>query len=110
MKPGKTRIRMAIALISLLITVTTAYAWERGRPVTPYGDFCPRCSRYGKCRFILNNQEASKALNDYYRKKGLSVKIKQRKGRFIKAVILDNGRIVDTIIFDRHSGRIRSIY
>ncbi len=36
--------------------------------------------------------------------------IEKEKGRFIKARIMDNGKVVDVIIFDRRTGRIRSIY
>jgi hypothetical protein len=40
----------------------------------------------------------------------LDFEIVNSKGRFIKALIKDGEKIVDTSIFDRHSGRIRPVY
>jgi hypothetical protein len=49
-------------------------------------------------------------LRDYYNKKGLNVEIRKKGGRFIRARIYDKIGTVDIIIFDRHTGRIRSIF
>ncbi len=43
-------------------------------------------------------------------KKGLKISIGKARGRFIKARVEDKGKVVDVIIFDRRTGRIRSIY
>jgi hypothetical protein len=59
---------------------------------------------------MLTSREAEQALEHYFGKKGLDFEILNNRGRFIKAIIKDNDTVVDTIIFDRHSGRIRSIY
>ncbi len=98
-----------MAVIILLIGYP-ASAWLMDRPVTPYGDFCPRCGNYGMCKFMMSPEEAEKAMMDYYNKKGFEVEVGKVKGRFIKARIKEKGRVVDTIIFDRRTGRIRSIY
>ncbi|MBI4844762.1 MAG: hypothetical protein HY809_10695 [Nitrospirae bacterium] len=78
--------------------------------ITPYGDFCSFCSKYGTCESQLSDQTAVRAIYDYYSKKGLNVFIEKKRGRFFKARIMDNDDLVDVIIFDRRTGRIRSIY
>ncbi|RMG69367.1 MAG: hypothetical protein D6710_08970 [Nitrospirae bacterium] len=83
---------------------------DEKRPVTPYGDFCPNCSRYGFCKFNLSIEEARKALEDYYKQQGLSVRIEKSMGRFIRATVFREDKAVDRIILDRRTGRIRSIY
>ncbi len=101
-----------IVSVSLLcFSVSDTYAWPRGKPVTPYGDSCPKkCVDYGTCNTVMTDYDAEKALKDYYNRKGLSVMLEKRGERFIRARIYDEIGIVDIIIFDRRTGRIRSIY
>jgi hypothetical protein len=107
----KYRSLLFIILITFLTLLpTTVVAWQREKMITPYGDFCRRCSKYGVCPRMLSIEESVKALEEYYGKKNLKAIIKSAKGRFVMAEILDNGRVVDRIIFDRKTGRIRSIY
>lgn len=108
----KTGYMKAIGIITalFLILISSAFAWEHDKPVTPYGDFCPRCSKYGNCKSTMSHDEAKKALIEYYHKKGLGVVLEKKRGRFIRAKIIDKDQTVDVIIFDRRSGRIRSIY
>ena len=94
----------------LMGSLSGVYAWQHGKPVTPYGDFCPRCTEYGICKSILSHEDARKAMLDYYNKKGLSVELEKKTGRFIRARIKHRNEVVDVIIFDRRTGRIRSIY
>lgn len=100
-----------IISILLLMPFSTVFAWPEEIPVTPYGDFCPVYnSHYGIHRFILSPEDAEKSMVNYYHKKGLSVEIENIRGRFIKAKIKDKDKVIDVIIFDRQTGRIRSIY
>jgi hypothetical protein len=100
-----------IGMMSLLVLlVSIVPAWPQGKSVTPYGDFCPQCGKYGTCQTIMTDFDAEKALKDYYGKKGLNVEIEELGKRFIKAKIHDKEGVVDVIIFDRETGRIRSIY
>lgn len=98
------------ALFVFLSPLSEAYAWRNNMPVTPYGDFCPRCTDYGTCKSTMGHDDARKAMLDYYNEKGLSVEIVNKNGRFIKAKIKEKDKVVDVIIFDRRTGRIRSIY
>ncbi len=93
-----------IGLIYLLATQALA------GPVTPYGDFCPKCSRYGYCRRPLTRAESIEAIRDYYRRKGLETRIVQFRGRFIMVNVYKDKKLVDTVIFDRRTGRLRSVH
>jgi hypothetical protein len=100
-----------ILIVSLLcLSVSGVLAWPQGKQVTPYGDFSPQCGKYGACNTIMTDYDAEKALKDYYNKKGLNVEIGKKGGRFLRARIYDKTGIVDIIIFDRQTGRIRSIF
>lgn len=102
-----------IASSVLLFVSVAVHAWpgEKSMPITPYGDFCLRCSHYGVCKAPMSLEVARKAIRDYYHQKGFDTEIENIKGRFIKAKIKDDmGKVVDVIIFDRRTGRVRSIY
>jgi len=103
-----TRIILTASLF--LILGAGAYAGHDGKPVTPYGDYCSRFNHYGMHRERLDQDQIRKALYHYYKSKGLNIMLINTRGRFIKAHIMDGKRVVDTIIFDHYTGRIRSIY
>lgn len=92
----------------LLSSGFPAHAWED--TVTPYGDYCKECTNYGTCKNPLPPKEAIVAIETYYRHKGYAVGKVQHKGRFIEAEIYEGNRLVDKVLFDRKTGRIRSIY
>ena len=71
-----------ILIISLLLLgpSSAAYSEHSRRNVTPYGDFCPQCTKYGTCKDSMSHDEARKAMFDYYHKKGLAVEIEHKKG------------------------------
>lgn len=99
-----------LGLVLLLGPLSAAHSEHKRRHVTPYGDFCPQCTKYGTCKSSMTHDEAKKAMLDYYHKKGLLVEIENKKGRFIKAKVKDRDNVVDVIIFDRKTGRVRSTY
>ena len=101
---------IVIVPVLFLIMLNEAVPGSNEKPVTPYGDFCKRCSEYGNCKSTMSHEEAKQALIEYYHNKGLGVQLEKKRGRFIRAKIRDNDNVVDVIIFDRRSGRIRSIY
>ena len=98
------------AFLLALILSAPVFASAGHNNKQPYGDFCNRVSHYGMHKHMLGIKDVRKSLNHYFGKKGLDFEIVKDKGRFIKAVIKDNKNVVDTIIFDRHTGRIRSVY
>jgi hypothetical protein len=93
----------------LLLTIQTAVSAE-DNSVTPYGDYCKDCTIYGTCKEVITPRDAVIALDRYYRLKGYRVGTIYHKGRFIEAEIYKNNRQVDKVLFDRKTGRLRSIY
>jgi hypothetical protein len=80
------------------------------RVITPYGDFCPLCTTYGMGRKAVGMNQALEAMTAYFKSKGLDIKNVKGHGRFLKAEVFHQGVLVDKILFDRRTGRIRSIY
>jgi hypothetical protein len=96
-------------VVTLIIILTLSSAVHKNKHITPYGDYCSVTSHYGMHHGMLSNEQIEKALKHYFGKKGLDFKIINNKGRFVKAHVKSDDKVIDTIIFDRHSGRIRSI-
>jgi hypothetical protein len=92
-----------------LIILSGSYAWA-GENITPYGDFCTQCTTYGAGKEMLTPDEAVKALEKYYGNKGCQLGAVSYKGRFVEVEIFKDGRNIDKVLFDRKTGRIRSIY
>jgi hypothetical protein len=90
--------------------VSGADALHEKEKITPYGDYCSRMSHYGMHKSIIDLKHAEDALKHYYDEKGLDVEVVSREGRFIKVHVKDEHAVVDTIIFDRRTGRLRSVY
>jgi len=100
---------MAFVSIFLLFSFATI-ASAGGKWITPYGDYCGACITYGICRDVLPPNVALKALNKYYGEKGYRVGAVHLKGRFMEAEIYKKDVKVDKVLFDRKTGRLRSIY
>ena len=99
---------LSMTFLVLLVTVTVAFgASDRS---TPYGDYSQRSSAYGTCKENLPPQDAERALRGYFGSKGLKATNLRHKERFIEAEIYRNNRMVDKVLFDRKTGRIRSTY
>jgi hypothetical protein len=78
-----------------------------------YGTYCPgiREKRYGERKAVRTEGEARRELRKYFSPgRGAIGEIKDR-GFFFEVEIKDkDNRIVDKVIIDKRSGRIRSIY
>ncbi len=96
-----------LTLVVILVFFGIAYAQT---PDTPYGDFCPKCSKYGVCPELLSVEEAREAVESYFKGKGISVGKIRGHGRFLKIRLIKDNDLLDVILFDRKTGRIRSIY
>lgn len=101
---------MFLALILFFSGSINVMAFHVQEKVTPYGDYCSRMSHYGMHKSIIDIKHAEEALKHYYGEKGLKIKIISREGRFIKVEVSNENDVVDTIVFDRRTGRVRSIY
>lgn len=108
-------IKRLLMTVVFLLSISAAgmsdiHAFDRGNSVTPYGDFCKHVNHYGMHKSIIDVHQAKDALHHYFGEKGLNVEIESDQGRFLKAKIRNEGQLVDIIIFDRRSGRVRSIH
>jgi hypothetical protein len=99
-----------LILIFFLSAFTVVSAFPPDKKITPYGDYCTIHSHYGRSKSFHTFKQAKEALKHYYSKKGFEVNIISSKKRFINAHVMKEDEVVDTIVFDRHTGRIRSTY
>jgi hypothetical protein len=80
------------------------------KETVPYGDNCPLCGEYGYCSKPPTHEEAANALKSYFGKRGLNVMVLKQKDRFLEVEVYRNGTLVDRVLLDLRTGRIRSIY
>jgi len=76
----------------------------------PYGDYCPKCSKYGVCPAFLSVEESIEAVKSYFAGEAVSIGRTRGKGRFLKIELIKDDKLYDVILFDRKTGRIRTIY
>jgi len=105
--------RIVMTLILLSILTAGLYAEEEKKaagkkPAITYGDYCE--SPYGYCDREMTMQQAHQALRVFFKKRGLHPVVRAHMGRFVKADIYDGPYLVDSIILDRRTGKMRSIY
>lgn len=98
----------AFAHVDKVFSQPPHYEW-RGK--TPYGDYCPMQGWYGARKPVKTAKEAKRILREYFKSDAAVIgDIKERRW-FFKADIKDrNNNIVDIVIVDKRTGRIRSIY
>lgn len=103
--------KILLTIILSIMIALPAFAEEgMGNKIVPYGDYCRNCSIYGGCKTQLEFGESMKAIKIHFEELGLEVRVVKHRGRFVIADILRHGRPVDKIIFDRKTGRVRSVY
>ena len=87
---------------------TAVYAADTGE-VSPYGD--TKSGEYGEKRTVQNAADAMEVLKEYFSKKDVRIgEIRERKLYFEADILDNNNRVVDKVIVDKRTGRIRSIY
>jgi hypothetical protein len=99
-----------ITVVILVFMVSAGASQAFPEYITPYGDYCREYNRYGSCGEAISPQKAMQAIDRYYREKGYRIRTFTPRGRFIEADIYKNDRQVDKVIFDRKTGRLRSVY
>ena len=98
--------KLTIFLFSIFIS-THVYAGQEY--ITPFGASCPSCATYGYCQRTLTNFQAENNLREYYERKGLNVAVVKQFGRFLEANVYKKDALVEKIILDRRTGRIKPI-
>lgn len=104
------RIISRSALTAFLLLSAVSFSSGAQGPVTPYGGYCKDCAVYGACRESIPLREAIQALRKFYEGRGYRLGHVVFRGRFIEAEVLQDNRHIDKVIFDRKTGRIRSMY
>ena len=100
--------RVIYLIILLFLLPPTSHAADER--ITPYGDYCKDCTIYGTCRELIPPREALIAIERYYGERGYRLGTAYYRGRFVEVEIYKDARRVDKVIFDRKTGRLRSIY
>jgi len=92
------------------IAQSRKHEW-RGR--TPYGNYCsgPERGWYGERKEVKTSGEARVILQRYFKNRGVVVgDIKERKGFFEAEIRDENNTLIDRVIVNKRTGRIRSVY
>jgi hypothetical protein len=79
----------------------------------PYGHYCPgsQWGWYGAKKSIKTPEEARKLLEEYFKGHDVVINTVREKEWFFEAEIKDkNNTLLDIVIIDKRTGRIRSIY
>jgi hypothetical protein len=107
--------RLVLALFLLPLVAGLSAGEERkeprkptGQPAIIYGDYCE--SAYGYCTREMTVEEAANALRVFFGKRGFQSVVRAHMGRFVRADIYRGPHLVDSIILDRKTGKMRSIY
>jgi hypothetical protein len=80
---------------------------------SPYGDYKKGGADkgYGEKRPVATAEEARQVLTEYFAKKDVRIGEITEKKLFFEAEIRDkNNTLIDKVIVDKRTGRIRSIY
>ncbi len=106
-----------VLLIILLITAvilpdSDAYAMNgMNGGMGHYGDWCPMWGEYGARKSVKTVSETKRILQEYFKNEPVVIgKIKERKLFFEAEIKNKNNNLIDVVIVDRRTGRIRSIY
>ncbi len=105
----KTMRTITLILLIFMLTPSLLYSGERH----PYGTYCPCKERgwYGERRPVLTEKEAVNLIKDFFRERKVIIGDIQKRRHFFRVEILnENGGLIDIIIIDRRTGRMRSIY
>ena len=102
-------------LFSLLMTLlyVCPLTFARAEDASPYGGYKKGTADtgYGEKRPVTNIEEARKVLTEYFAKKDVKIGEIREKELFFEAEIRDKGNnLVDKVIVDKRTGRIRSTY
>ncbi|MEW6600093.1 MAG: hypothetical protein AB1499_03905 [Nitrospirota bacterium] len=88
-----------------IFTPSDAHA---GDERNPYGR--PRKGQYGEKSAIINEAEAHRILGEYFQGDVKIGRVRERKFYFESEIRDRNGNLIDKVIIDKRTGRIRSIY
>jgi hypothetical protein len=103
-----------IMAIALLLESGSAWAMNgHGEGPHPYGGYCrgPRWGWYGAKTPVRTERDARERLEKYFEGQDVVIGEISQRGMHFHAEIRDHGdTVVDRVIIDRRTGRIRSLY
>ncbi|UCE80072.1 MAG: hypothetical protein JSV13_05435 [Nitrospiraceae bacterium] len=89
--------------------VPAVYAGNTGNKRSPYGH--SKGSTYGEKQTVRTAEEAEDILQNYFTGKEVTIgKIREKKLYFEADILDKDNKKVDSVIIDKRTGRIRSIY
>ena len=92
-----------------LFSSSPVYAADEQGESSPYGG--ARGGKYGEKKPVLTRDEAHKILKEYFSKKEVKIGEIMEKELYFEAEIWDkNNRLIDKVIVDKRTGRIRSVF
>ena len=114
---------LAILFVSVTVMPFPSKAEPRGPawgcPDTyegmPYGRFCPGrgWGPYGARKVVKTAEEAKQAIERYFAGSGRTIQVtnmEERRWFFVADITDPDGKLVDRLIVDKRTGRIRSVY
>lgn len=94
-----------IGTITPSVAIRSAFAADP----SPYGNALSES--YGEKKGVTSAEQARKAFRGYFGKKTIKIGEIKERDLYFEAEIRDkNGNRIDTVIVDKRTGRIRSIY
>ena len=102
-------------LLSLFMTMLyfCSLTFAGAEDASPYGGYKKGTAEtgYGEKRPVTTIEEARKALTEYFAKKDVKIGEIREQELFFEAEIRDkSNNLVDKVIIDKRTGRIRSTY
>ena len=100
---------MFAVLLQFFTTVSGAYGADEKGEKYPYGG--SREGAYGEKKEVLTPGDAEKILRQYFSKKNVTIGEIREKDLYFEAEVRDkDNKVIDKVIVDKRTGRIRSIY
>lgn len=105
------RKKIIISLIVLLV-LACCLSFALAEEKSPYGTYHKgSADGYGGKKPVTTKEDALKVLKNFFADKGVKIGNIKEKELFFEAEILDkNNNVIDKVIIDKRTGRIRSIY
>lgn len=102
-------LRSVASLVMVLLVLLAPVAGMAAEDRSPYGG--GREGHYGGRRSVATEDDARQVLKEYFGKRNIRIGEVREKEIYFEADILDRkGEVVDTVIVNKRTGRIRSIY
>src|SRR5574340_386212 len=108
--PVKNAVLFSLFMLMFYFSSLTFAGAENASPLRGYKKGSAETG-YGEKRPVTNVEEAREALTEYFAKKDVKIGEIREQELFFEAEIRDkNNNLVDKVIVDKRTGRIRSTY